>query len=93
MPSILVFKIACCLFVERGQIPLDKRISSSAQDMIWTLKLDEEKSKCAVLAQENGFGSAFLHSLRWLVKGTITVGVHLQKKECNKYDVTAAQCF
>jgi hypothetical protein len=24
----------------------------------WTLKLDEEKSKCAGLAQENNFGSA-----------------------------------
>jgi hypothetical protein len=52
----LFFKMSCH-FVEE-QIPLDKRISSSAQDMIWTLKLDEEKSKYAGLAQENGFGSA-----------------------------------
>jgi hypothetical protein len=56
MPSISVFKIPCC-FVCRGQIPLDKRISSGSQDMIWTLNLDEEKSKYAGLAQENGFGS------------------------------------
>jgi hypothetical protein len=27
------------------------------------LKLDEEKSKHAGLAQQNGFGPAFLHSL------------------------------
>jgi hypothetical protein len=30
--------------------------------------LDKEKSKHACLAQENGFGSAFLHSLLRLVK-------------------------
>jgi hypothetical protein len=33
------------------------------------LKLDEEKSKHAGLAQQNGFGSAFLHSLLKLIKG------------------------
>jgi len=33
-----------------------------------TLKSDEEKSKHACLAHENGFGSAFLHSLLRLVK-------------------------
>jgi hypothetical protein len=32
--------------------------------------LDEEKSKHAGLAQQNGFGPAFLHSLLSLVKGT-----------------------
>jgi hypothetical protein len=32
--------------------------------------LDEEKSKRAGLAQKNGFGPAFLHSLLRLVKGT-----------------------
>jgi hypothetical protein len=36
-------------------------------------------------------GSAQLHTLQWLVKGTITVCT--RKKECNKYDVTAAQKF
>jgi hypothetical protein len=34
------------------------------------LELDEEKSKHAGLAQQNGFGPAFLHSLLRLVKGT-----------------------
>jgi hypothetical protein len=29
----------------------------------WTLKLDEKKSKCAGLAQENSFGSAQSQSL------------------------------
>jgi hypothetical protein len=33
-----------------------------------TVKLDEEKSKYASLALENGSGSAELHSLLWLVK-------------------------
>jgi hypothetical protein len=32
--------------------------------------LDEEKSKHASLAQQNGFNPAFLHSLLRLVKGT-----------------------
>jgi hypothetical protein len=31
--------------------------------------LDEEKSKHAGLAQQNGFGTAFFHSLLRLVKG------------------------
>jgi hypothetical protein len=34
--------------------------------------LDEEKEKCAGLAQENGLSSAYLQSLWWLVKGTAT---------------------
>jgi hypothetical protein len=34
------------------------------------LQLDEEMSKYAGLAQQNGFGPAFLHSLLKLVKGT-----------------------
>jgi hypothetical protein len=33
------------------------------------VELDEEKSKYACFAEENGFGSAFLNRLRWLVKG------------------------
>jgi hypothetical protein len=33
------------------------------------LKLNEEKSKHASLAQQNGFGPAFLHTLLKLVKG------------------------
>jgi len=44
-----------------------------------TLKLDEENSKYAGLAQENSFGSPQSHSLRWLVKSRSNA-VHLQKK-------------
>jgi hypothetical protein len=32
------------------------------------LKLDEEKTKHAALAQQNGFGPTFLHSLLRLLK-------------------------
>jgi hypothetical protein len=38
-----------------------------------TLEFDEEKSKHAGLAQENGFGQAHLHGLLRLVKGTAKV--------------------
>jgi hypothetical protein len=44
------------------------------------LKLDEEKSKHAILAQQNGFGSTFLHYLVRLVKGTANPN-HLPKKK------------
>jgi hypothetical protein len=40
------------------------------------------------LAQQNGFGPAFLHSLLRLVKGWA-----LARKECNKSDTTAAPSF
>jgi hypothetical protein len=33
-------------------------------------KLDEEKSKYASLAQQNGFSSAFFNQMQRLVKGT-----------------------
>jgi hypothetical protein len=50
--------------------------------VICTVKLDEEKSKHAGLCEEKwfGFGSAQFHSLRWLVKGAASKGVHLQKR-------------
>jgi hypothetical protein len=41
-----------------------------------TLKLAEEKAKPVILAQENGFSPAYLHSLLRIVKGT----VHLPEK-------------
>ncbi len=37
------------------------------------------------------FGSAKLYSLQWLVKGAATLST--SRKECNKQDLTAAQCF
>jgi hypothetical protein len=51
------------------------------------LKLHEEKSKHAGLAQENGFEVAYLHSLREI--GTKpSKARHMPKEECNKYDIT-----
>jgi hypothetical protein len=47
--------------------------------------------KHAGLAQENGFGSVQFDSLRWPVNGSEMVCTC--KKECDKYDMTAAQCF
>jgi hypothetical protein len=38
-----------------------------------TLEFDEEKSKHAGLAHENGFGQAYLHGLLRLVNGAATV--------------------
>ncbi len=60
------------------------------------LKLDEEKLKCAGLAEENGFDSALLHTIWWLVRDIAMLwGAMLWtcRKECNKYDLTAAQYF
>jgi hypothetical protein len=39
----------------------------------------------------NGFGSIDLYSSRWLVK--CATSLCTCRKECNKYDLTAAQCF
>jgi hypothetical protein len=38
--------------------------------VIGTLKLDEEESKHAGLADQNGFGGVILHQFLRLVKGT-----------------------
>jgi hypothetical protein len=54
--------------------------------------LGEEKLKYAGLAQGNSFGSAKLQSLQWLVQVTAPSCTTCEK-ECNKYDLTAAQCF
>ncbi len=43
---------------------------SGVWHVICTLKLDEEKSKHANLANRNAFGPAFFHCLLRLVKGT-----------------------
>ncbi len=43
-----------------------------------SVKLDEEKSKCASLAQENCFGAAQLQSLPWLVKGAAMLRICTQ---------------
>jgi len=42
----------------------------------------------AGLTQENGFGSEQLHRLLWLVKGA--AALCNCRKECSKYDLTAA---
>jgi hypothetical protein len=59
-------------------------------------KLDEEIPTYTGLAQENDFGSAYVPKLPRLVKGASALCTC--KKECNKYDLTAAadaaaQCF
>jgi hypothetical protein len=53
--------------------------------------LDEENRTYAGLAQANGFGSTVLCTLPWLVKGAAALCT--SRKECNKYDPIAAQCF
>jgi hypothetical protein len=50
--------------------------------VIRTVKVDGKKSKYAGLAQENGFGSVYLHTLQWLVKGASTL--YPCQKECIK---------
>ncbi len=50
--------------------------------------MDEENLMYAGLAQENGFGFAEQRTSQWLVKGTAAVCTC--RKECRKYDVTAA---
>ncbi len=60
--------------------------------VICTVKLDEENPTFDGLAQETGFGSTKMHALMWLVKGAAAC-VYMQRNECNKYDLTAAQCF
>jgi hypothetical protein len=50
---------------------------------------DEEKSKFTGLAQENGFGLAYLQNFAVAGKSR-SADVHLQKIV---YDLTAAQCF
>jgi hypothetical protein len=52
--------------------------------------LDEENPTHAGLAQENDFGSAQLRKLPWLVKAAALLCCN---KKCNKYDLTATQCF
>ncbi len=55
------------------------------------VKLDETNPSMLVWVSKIGFGSAYLLSLRWLVKGATALCTWT--KECTKYDVTAAQCF
>jgi hypothetical protein len=59
LPLLLVWTCSCT----RATVPVLR---------MWPckLELDEEKSKHAGLAQQYGFGPAFLHSLLRLVKGT-----------------------
>jgi hypothetical protein len=68
-----------------------KSIPSGARYLICTVKLDEENPTYASLGQENGFSSALLQWLPWLVKAAAAPCTC--RKECNKYDLTAAQCF
>ncbi len=71
------------LFVEPCWL-LENLLASPA---VWicTVKLDEENPTYAGMAQENGFGSAELQTLPWLVKGAAALCTSI--KECNKYDL------
>jgi hypothetical protein len=51
--------------------------ASSAVLRSCAVKLDFKKSKYAGLTQKNGFGSAYLHTLWWLVKGAVMVSTCL----------------
>jgi hypothetical protein len=53
--------------------------------------LGEKMSKYGGLGQENGFGLVGLDGLQWLVKCATTLCTC--RKECNKYDRAAAECF
>jgi hypothetical protein len=53
------------------------------------IKLDEEKSEYSSLAQQIGFGRAFLYTLLRLEKGIAQLCI----EECNKYNLPAAPCF
>jgi hypothetical protein len=82
------------LFCKSGRDPLwsqgwqppenkgPKSISSCAQYVICTVKVDGKMSKYAGLAQDNGFGSVHFHSLQWLGKGISTL--YTCHKECIK---------
>jgi hypothetical protein len=59
--------------------------------VICTVKLDEENPTFDGLAQENGFGSTKMHVLD--VGGKTRGSVCTCRNECNKYDLTDAQCF
>ncbi len=61
--------------------------------MICTVKLDEEKSKCAGLAQGNGFWIGIIPQIAVAGKKALQHCAPAEKKKCNKYDPTAAQCF
>ncbi len=56
-----------------------------------TVQFIVTKTKCAGLAQEIGFFIPDSCRLRWLVKRATQLCT--SKKECNKLDLTAAQCF
>jgi hypothetical protein len=55
--------------------------------------LDEEKSKCAGLAQQINWFSLQQNcrAWQWLVEGEANLCTC--KEECNKYDLSAAECF
>jgi hypothetical protein len=53
------------------------------------VKLDEEKSKHAGLALQNGLGPAFSYSLLRLVCKNTQSSLTPAREECNKYDLTS----
>jgi hypothetical protein len=60
------------LLVQGKGAPFPQVLQVNVVLSMWSckLKLDEEKWKCAGLAQQNGFGPAYLYSLLRPVRGT-----------------------
>ncbi len=61
--------------------------------ILHTVRMDEEKSKLAGLAQEKWFWLGIIAELQWLVKGTATLCTCRKEKSVIRYDLTAAQCL
>jgi hypothetical protein len=70
---------------------LPKIISSGAQYVTLHSKSGWRKSNTCRFDSEKWFGSIQLYRLQWLVK--VSAALCTYKKECTKYDLTAAQCF
>jgi hypothetical protein len=68
------------------------RASPAVLSMLpYTEKFDEEKSKCASLVTELDLAKHTCTVWGDLAKGAATLCTCT--KDCNKYDVTCAQCF
>jgi hypothetical protein len=57
------------------------------------LTILQKNSKYAGLAHDNGFGLVYIIAQRAVARKRSSNAVHLQRKECNKYDLTDSQYF
>jgi len=93
-----LYFILFCLFLSLSGVGGETLVETnlrafSAAISMWscTVKMDEENPTCTGLTQENSFGSASSCMLPCMVRGTGALCT--SRKECNKYDLTAPQCF